>query len=175
MDVISIVKDSQVHCIEVVFIRSGKQIGSETFFPKNAKIESCESVLSAFLPLYYLGKNTPKEIVISHKLQDKSLLEEGLSTKLIHLPRVDKKHFLELATLNAKENLKQRLLLKFTKKKQLEAIQKILALKKLPEVMECFDISHTMGEATTASCVVFDKGAPKTSEYRQFNIKDITP
>ena len=175
MDVLSIVKDSQVHCIEVVFVRSGKQIGSETFFPKNAKNDSCESVLSAFLPLYYLGKNTPKEIVISHKLKDKSLLEKGLSTKLIHLPRVDKKHFLELATLNAKENLKQRLLLKFTKKKQLEAIQKILALKKVPEVMECFDISHTMGEATTASCVVFEKGSPKTSEYRQFNIKDITP
>ena len=74
MDVLSIVKDSQVHCIEVVFVRSGKQIGSETFFPKNAKNDSCESVLSAFLPLYYLGKNTPKEIVISHKLKDKSLL-----------------------------------------------------------------------------------------------------
>ena len=55
MDVLSIVKDSQVHCIEVVFVRSGKQIGSETFFPKNAKNDSCESVLSAFLPLYYLG------------------------------------------------------------------------------------------------------------------------
>mgnify|MGYP001310225716 CR=1 FL=1 len=123
--------------------------------------------------MYYLGKNTPKEIVISHKLKDKSLLEKGLSTKIIHLPRVDKKHFLELATLNAKENLKQRLLLKFTKKKQLEAIQKILALKKVPVVMECFDISHTMGEATTASCVVFEKGSPKTSEYRQFNIKDV--
>ena len=145
MDVLSIVKDSNVHCIEIVFVRSGKQIGSETFFPKNVKNDSNETVLGAFLPLYYLGKNTPKEIVISHKLKDKSLLEKGLSTKLIHLPRVDKKHFLELATLNAKENLKQRLLLKFTKKKQLEAIQKILALKKLPEVMECFDISHTMG------------------------------
>lgn len=175
MDVLSIVIDAGVHCIEIVFVRSGKQIGSETFFPKNATNDSCEAVLSAFLPLYYLGKNTPKEIVISHKLKDKSLLESGLSTKLIHLPRVDKKHFLELATLNAKENLKQRLLLKYTKKKQLEAIQKILALKKIPGVMECFDISHTMGEATTASCVVFEKGFPKVSEYRQFNIKDITP
>ena len=175
MDVVSILKDAEVHCIEIVFVRSGKQIGNETFFPKNAKKDSCERVLSAFLPLYYLGKNTPKEIVISHKLKDKALLESGLSTKLIHKPKIDKKLFLETATLNAKENLKQRLLLKYTKKKQLEGIQKTLALDSLPEVMECFDISHTMGEATTASCVVFEKGLPKTSEYRQFNIKDITP
>ena len=175
MDVVSILKDAEVHCIEIVFIRSGKQIGNETFFPKNAKKDSCERVLSAFLPLYYLGKNTPKEIVISHKLEDKALLESGLSTKLIHKPKIDKKLFLETATLNAKENLKQRLLLKYTKTKQLEGIQKTLALDSLPEVMECFDISHTMGEATTASCVVFEKGLPKTSEYRQFNIKDITP
>ncbi|MDB4847609.1 excinuclease ABC subunit UvrC [Candidatus Pseudothioglobus singularis] len=175
MDVVSILKDAEVHCIEIVFVRSGKQIGNETFFPKNAKKDSCERVLSAFLPLYYLGKNTPKEIVISHKLEDKVLLESGLSTKLIHKPKIDKKLFLEMATLNAKENLKQRLLLKYTKKKQLEGIQKTLALDTLPEVMECFDISHTMGEATTASCVVFEKGLPKTSEYRQFNIKDITP
>ncbi|MDA9801396.1 excinuclease ABC subunit UvrC [Candidatus Pseudothioglobus singularis] len=175
MDVVSILKDAEVHCIEIVFVRSGKQIGNETFFPKNAKKDSCEAVLSAFLPLYYLGKNTPKEIVISHKLEGKVLLESGLSTKLIHKPQIDKKLFLELATLNAKENLKQRLLLKYTKTKQLEGIQKTLALDSLPEVMECFDISHTMGEATTASCVVFEKGLPKTSEYRQFNIKDITP
>ena len=175
MDVVSILKDAEVHCIEIVFVRSGKQIGNETFFPKNAKKDSCERVLSAFLPLYYLGKNTPKEIVISHKLEDKALLESGLLTKLIHKPKIDKKLFLEMATLNAKENLKQRLLLKYTKKKQLEGIQKTLALDSLPEVMECFDISHTMGEATTASCVVFEKGLPKTSEYRQFNIKDITP
>ena len=175
MDVVSILKDAEVHCIEIVFVRSGKQIGNETFFPKNAKKDSCERVLSAFLPLYYLGKNTPKEIVISHKLEDKVLLESGLSTKLIHKPKIDKKLFLEMATLNAKENLKQRLLLKYTKTKQLEGIQKTLALDSLPEVMECFDISHTMGEATTASCVVFKKGLHKTSEYRQFNIKDITP
>ena len=175
IDVVSIVNDADTHCIEVVFVRGGKQVGSETFFPKNAKSDSCEDVLSAFLPLYYLGTKTPKEIVLSHKLTDRALLEAGLSTKLIQSPRVDKKHFLEMATLNAKENLKQHLLLRFTKKKQLEGIQKTLALKSIPKVMECFDISHTMGEATTASCVVFEMGLPKVSSYRQFNIKDITP
>ena len=175
IDVVSIVNDADTHCIEVVFVRGGKQVGSETFFPKNAKSDSCEDVLSAFLPLYYLGTKTPKEIVLSHKLTDRVLLEAGLSTKLIQSPRVDKKHFLEIATLNAKENLKQHLLLRFTKKKQLEGIKKTLALKTIPKVMECFDISHTMGEATTASCVVFEMGLPKVSSYRQFNIKDITP
>jgi len=175
MDVVSIVNDADTHCIELVFVRGGKQVGSETFFPKNAKNDSCEVVLNAFLPLYYLGTKTPKEIVLSHKLEDKAILESGLSTKLIQSPRIDKKHYLEMATLNAKENLKQHLLLRFTKKKQLEGIQKTLALKTLPKVMECFDISHTMGEATTASCVVFEMGLPKVSSYRQFNIKDITP
>ncbi|MBC8513886.1 MAG: excinuclease ABC subunit UvrC [Candidatus Thioglobus sp.] len=175
MDVVSIVNDADTHCIELVFVRGGKQVGSETFFPKNVKNDSCQEVLSAFLPLYYLGTKTPKEIVLSHKLEDKLVLEEGLSTKIIHSPRVNKKHYLEMATLNAKENLKQYLLLRFTKKKQLEGIKKTLALKTIPKVMECFDISHTMGEATTASCVVFEMGLPKVSSYRQFNIKDITP
>ena len=175
MDVVSIVNDADTHCIELVFVRGGKQVGSETFFPKNVKNDSCQEVLSAFLPLYYLGTKTPKEIVLSHKLEDKLVLEEGLSTKIIQSPRVDKKHYLEMATLNAKENLKQYLLLRFTKKKQLEGIKKTLALKTIPKVMECFDISHTMGEATTASCVVFEMGLPKVRSYRQFNIKDITP
>ena len=131
MDVISVENDSEIHCIEVVFVRSGKQIGSESFFPKNARSESSEAVLSAFLPLYYLGKKTPKEIVLSHKLKDKAVTRICLiSTKLIHSPRINKRHYLEIASLNAKENLKQRhLLLRFTKKKQLEGIQKTLALK----------------------------------------------
>jgi len=175
MDVISITQESNIHCIEVMFVRSGKQIANESVFPKNAKGETCEKVLSAFLPLYYLGKNTPKQIILSHKLENKALIASALSTKLIQSPGIDKKHFLEIATLNAKENLKQHLLSSFTKNKQLECIQKTLALSKLPEVMECFDISHTMGEATTASCVVFEKGLPKVSKYRQFNIKDIKP
>ena len=175
MDVISITQESNTHCIEVIFVRSGKQIGNESFFPKNAKGETCEKVLSAFLPLYYLGKSTPKQITLSHKLEEKTLIASALSTKLIHSPGINKKHFLEIATLNAKENLKQHLFSSFAKQKQLESIQKTFALSNLPEVMECFDISHTMGEATTASCVVFEKGLPKISKYRQFNIKNIKP
>ena len=175
MDVISITQESNIHCIEVMFVRSGKQIANESVFPKNAKGETCEKVLSAFLPLYYLGKSTPNQIILSHKLEDKALIASALSTKLIQSPGIAKKHFLEIATLNAKENLKQHLLSSFTKNKQLECIQKTLALSKLPEVMECFDISHTMGEATTASCVVFEKGLPKISKYRQFNINNVKP
>ena len=175
MDVISITQESSIHCIEVMFVRSGKQIANESVFPKNAKGETCEKVLSAFLPLYYLGKSTPNQIILSHKLKDKALIASALSTKLIQSPGIAKKHFLEIATLNAKENLKQHLLSSFTKNKQLECIQKTLALSKLPEVMECFDISHTMGEATTASCVVFEKGLPKISKYRQFNINNVKP
>ena len=175
MDVISITQESNIHCIEVMFVRSGKQIANESVFPKNAKGEACEKVLSAFLPLYYLGKSTPNQIILSHKLEDKALIASALSTKLIQSPGIAKKHFLEIATLNAKENLKQNFLSSFTKKKQLECIQKTLALSKLPEVMECFDISHTMGEATTASCVVFEKGLPKISKYRQFNINNVKP
>jgi len=175
MDVICVAQKDSAHCIEVLFVRSGKQIGNESIFPKNAKGKTCENVLSAFLPQYYLGKNTPKQILLSHKLDDKILISKALSTKIIHSPRVEKKYFLEIALLNAKESLKQYLLSSFTKKKQLECLQETLALGQLPELMECFDVSHTMGEATTASCVVFEKGLPKTKKYRQFNIKDVNP
>ena len=175
MDVISVSTSSGIHCVVIVFVRSGKQVGNEKFFPKNAKDESSEGVLKAFLPLYYLGKNIPRMILVSHKLQDKAILELALKTKIIQSPKSDKKHFLEIAKLNADDHLKQHLESTFTKNKQLISIQKVLALPSKPNYMECFDISHTMGEATTASCVVFENGLPKTSKYRQFNINDITP
>ena len=175
MDVVSIVEKEGVHAVEVLFVRSGKQIGQECLFPKHAKGKPSKEVLSAFLPLYYLGKDTPKQLLLSEKLIDKILIASALSTKIIDTPQKDKRHFLKIATLTAEENLKQHLISRFTKRSQLMQLQKTLNLSSLPNTMECFDISHTMGEATTASCVVFEKGLPKVSKYRQFNIKDITP
>jgi len=175
MDVVSIVEKEGVHAVEVLFVRSGKQIGQECLFPKHAKGKPSKEVLSAFLPLYYLGKDTPKQLLLSEKLIDKILIAPALSTKIIDTPQKDKRHFLKIATLTAEENLKQYLISRFTKRSQLMQLQKTLNLSSLPNTMECFDISHTMGEATTASCVVFEKGLPKVSKYRQFNIKDITP
>ena len=175
MDVVSIVEKEGVYAVEVLFVRSGKQIGQECLFPKHAKGKPSKEVLSAFLPLYYLGKDTPKQLLLSEKLIDKILIASALSTKIIDTPQKDKRHFLKIATLTAEENLKQHLISRFTKRSQLMQLQKTLNLSSLPNTMECFDISHTMGEATTASCVVFEKGLPKISKYRQFNITDITP
>ncbi|RUM75552.1 MAG: excinuclease ABC subunit UvrC [Candidatus Thioglobus sp.] len=175
MDVVSIVEKEGIHAVEVLFVRSGKQIGQDCIFPKHAKSKPSKEVLSAFLPLYYLGKDTPKQLLLSEKLIDRTLISSALNTKIIDTPQKDKRHFLKIATLTAEENLKQHLISRFTKRSQLMQLQKTLNLSSLPNTMECFDISHTMGEATTASCVVFEKGLPKISKYRQFNIKDITP
>lgn len=175
MDVVSIAIQDDVHAVEVLFVRSGKQIGQECIFPKHTKGKSTGEVLSAFLPLYYLGKDTPKQLLLSEKLDDKKLIATALSTKIIDTPQKDKRHFLKVADLTAQENLKQYLTTRFTKRTQLKQLQTTLNLKKLPNIMECFDISHTMGEATIASCVVFEKGLPRIKKYRQFNINNITP
>jgi excinuclease ABC subunit C len=174
LDVIAITQQEGVNGVEVLFIRAGKQVGQEFILPKNSNYQRVEVVLCAFLPLYYLGKNTPKQLLLSHKIKDKKLIATALNTLIIDTPNKDKKHYLNVANLTLKENLKQNLLARFRKKSTLLQLQNILGLQKMPEYMECFDISHMMGEATKASCVVFEKGVPKVKKYRQFDIKNIT-
>lgn len=173
LDVVSIVQQDGVSGIEVLFVRSGKQIGQEFILPKNASNEAVDVVLSAFLPLYYLGKNTPGQILVNQKLSDKKIISEALNTRIIDTPKKDKHHYLNIANLTGKENLKQNLLSRMRKRATLKQLQTIFNLRKTPNTIECFDISHTMGEATIASCVVFEKGVAKKSKYRQFNIKNI--
>lgn len=175
IDVICIVSEQEKYCINVVFIRSGKQIASKKFFPNNPMKNDESTILSIFIPWYYLDKKTPKEILINKKLANKGIIEKAISSKIINSSGVNKKHFLDLAKINAKESLKQHLLSNCIKKVQLEFLQKTLALNELPMLIECFDISHTMGKQTVASCVVFEKGMATNKKYRQFNIKDITP
>ena len=175
MDVIGVAESEGIHAVEVIIVRSGKQIGQECIFPKNTRSKSVVDVLVAFLPLYYLDKNVPKQILVSEKIKDKGLISSVLNTQIIDKPQKNKKSYLKIATLTAQENLKQRLTSKRNKQSQLIELQKTLDLELPPKLMECFDISHTMGEATTASCVVFENGMPKTKSYRQFSIKGITP
>lgn len=172
-DIIAIAKYCQTICIQILFIRNNRQISQMAIFPKNPTNVSLEEVLSAFLPLYYLGKTSPKEMVLSHQLEQKELLEDALSTKIIYRPKYQKKQQLISATLNAKSKAKQESDKKDWQFNQLVGLGKLLNLVQLPTHIECFDISHMQGEATIASCVVFTWGKPQKSHYRQFNIKAI--
>lgn len=173
IDIVSIASKDNIFALEVLFIRSGKQIGEDFILPKNTQNQNIEDVLSAFLPLYYLGKNTPKQILISHKITNKNIISQALNVQIINQTNTGKKHYLNIANLTVKEKLKQHLISKCRKKTTLENLQKILNLENIPRNIECFDISHMMGEATTASCVVFENGEAVKKKYRQFNIKNI--
>ena len=175
MDVVAIAQQDHSIGIEVLFMRGGRQVGQEFILPKNTKGEGVDTVLEAFLPLYYLGKDVPKQIVLNTKIDNKQSIADALKTNIVDSAKADKKPLIKIAELNAKENLAQYLLSKFTKFEQLQRLQQLLDLKNLPQYIECFDISHSSGEATKASCVVFEQGKPKKSAYRQFDIKDITP
>jgi len=103
MDVIAITQQDGVNAIEVLFIRNGKQVGQEFILPKNSTHQAVEVVLCAFLPLYYLGKDTPKQLLVSHKIKDKKTISDALNTHLIDTPNKDKKHYLNIASLTVKK------------------------------------------------------------------------
>ncbi len=170
-----------VGCVQVFFIRAGHHLGSKTFFPKHTQEAEANEVLSAFLPQYYLGKPVPSEVLVNYLLDDKEWLasvlaeQAGRKVAISHKVRGSRARWLEMAETNLNEALIQELATKSGIQQRYQALQKALGLDDLPQRLECFDISHTMGEATVASCVVFDQDGPRKNDYRRFNIDDITP
>ena len=172
-------------CVLVMFIRGGRLLGNKTFFPKTRLDEDASMVLTAFLPQFYLsrsvGKDTPHEVVLSSKIDDKFVLEEALTNQSGHKVlisdnvRSHRKRWVSLAVTNAEQSLGTYLVSRNNLRKRFEALRKTLSLDEMPSRLECFDISHTSGEATVASCVVFDQNGPLKSDYRRFNIEGITP
>ena len=181
LDVLAAVSRHGTACIQLFMVRDGRNLGNRSFFPKFEGEESAQEVLSAFIAQHYMEWSLPSLLLVNLELEDSSLLTTALSEKAgrkvrIHRPqRGDRKRWIELAEANAEDAVKRRLVNRASLAQRYEHLRIALALDETPRRLECFDISHTMGEATVASCVVFDLQGPLKSDYRRFNITDITP
>ncbi len=180
LDIVACVARNGVGCVQVFFIRAGRNLGNKTYFPDGTDMDTAET-LTAFLTQYYLSREVPTEILVNQQPEDADLLAQVLSehakrTILItHKVRGERARWLALAVTNAEQALDARLASKAGMSQRLRALQEALQLDELPARMECFDISHTLGEATVASCVVFDGEGPCKSDYRRFNIEGVEP
>ena len=184
IDIVAASQDGSQGCIHILYIRQGRILGSRTFYPRVPLATSPGEILEHFIPQYYLrdgGKGDfPKEIVVNAKLDDSELFASAVSSVAGYKiefkcrSRAIRKKWIELAEQTANQNLKSLIISKQNLLQKFEALQKLLNLQELPGRLECFDISHSSGEATVASCVVFDTNGPLKSDYRRFNIKDIT-
>ena len=182
VDVLGAATSGGLCCVHVLFIRQGRILGSRSYYPsEKLGLESAE-LLSAFIPQFYLGANReiPRQILLSEDLEDGEVLQRALSeqsgkdVQLVHKLRGNRASWVEMAQQAASQNLQSRTASQQKLQDRFENLQEVLRLGELPERLECFDISHSSGEATVASCVVFDTGGPVKSDYRRFNIEGIT-
>jgi len=181
LDIIACAIKGHLACVQVQFIRSGQQIGDRAFFPKMAEEHDEASVLAAFLAQYYLGRQIPKEILLSHDIEDRELLQEVLTAQAKHAVHIspntrgERLKRVQLAQTNAESALAAKLANQQDLLGRFLSLGEALGRPEAPKRLECFDISHTMGQQTVASCVVFDRQGAVKSAYRRFNIEGLTP
>ncbi len=181
LDIVACALKGGASCIQVFFLRNGVNLGNKAFFPSTPSGSSAEDVLYAFVTQFYLQHDVPREIIVSHEMSEIPLLEQALSkragikVKINNNVRSERARLQELATTNAKLALDVNLSSRSGMAARYDSLKTLLGLEDLPARMECFDISHTSGESTVASCVVFNTEGPAKSEYRRFNIDGITP
>lgn len=182
VDVLVIQMASNVASVQVQTIRGGNNLGNKNYFPKLPPSDETEaSVLESFIAQYYLNRDVPSELLLSHPLENVDTLQEMLTLKaeskvsISHRLRGERARWVSMAITNAQHALQIELASKAGMQKRLYTLQEELSLDYIPSRMECYDISHTMGEATVASCVVFGMEGPIKADYRRFNISDITP
>ncbi|WP_394662134.1 excinuclease ABC subunit UvrC [uncultured Pantoea sp.] len=184
LDVMGVAYDAGMACLHVLFIRQGKVLGSRSYFPKVPPDTELTEVVQTFVGQFYLqgseARTLPGEILLDFNLAERNLLAESLSTlagRKVNIqtkPRGDRARYLKLARTNAATALTTKLSQHSTIQQRLAALASWLKLESIQR-MECFDISHTMGEQTIASCVVFNQDGPLRSDYRRYNIEGITP
>lgn len=180
MDIIACATNGAVACVQVFFIRGGQYLGNKVFFPKMVDEYDSAAVLAAFVPQYYVDKPMPRELILSHQVAEVALLREALAAHakhalvISHKVRGERLKWLQMAVNNAENALLSRLADKQNMAARLVSLQQLLKCEIVPKRLECFDISHTQGKQTVASCVVFDSEGANKSAYRRFNITGIT-
>jgi excinuclease ABC subunit C len=167
-DVVACVIDGEIACVNLVMIRTGRHVGDRSFFPANAEGAAAAEVVAAFLEQHYVEQPPPGLVVTSEEVE----LEGIHSVKPSHGER---KVWLDMARKNALLAIAQRVRDRATQEGRLLALREALGLPEGAQRIECFDISHTMGEATVAACVVYDRSQMQKAEYRRFNIRNVTP
>ncbi len=168
-------------CVQVFFVRNGINLGNKPFYPATPNGSTSAEILNAFVGQFYLEHDLPREIICSEAVEDAALFQEVFSARaghqvsLVHSVRTERAKLQSMALTNAEIALAARLASRSGMAARLDAVRELVELEDAPRRMECFDISHTMGESTVASCVVFNAEGPLKSDYRRFNIEDITP
>lgn len=205
LDVIAAQIKEGIGCVQVFFIRSGRNLGNKSYFPRNTGQANEGEILAAFITQHYLSANKalsasgtlsasgalmtsgldnqriPAEILLNQEAEESEWLEQVLSlqagykVKLSSRLRGERARWVDIAVTNASQALSTHLASKSSLLARFEALQDALQLDSMPQRLECFDISHTMGEATVASCVVCDTNGPVKTDYRRYNIENITP
>lgn len=183
MDVFGVATKGGMVCVQVMFIRDSQLLGSKSFFPKVPNTLSENEIFESFFLQFYLAgnKRIPKQIVMPMELEDENSISDLLSAEANHKvqlykgARDEKRRYLQLANANAQNALDAQYIEKKSVHGRYLALEEALNWDEPIKRMECFDISHTSGQQTVASCVVFNREGPLKSDYRRYNIEGITP
>ncbi|WP_369939034.1 excinuclease ABC subunit UvrC [Xanthomonas medicagonis] len=181
LDVLACAMQGANACVLLLAFRDGRNLGTRAFFPKTNGEDSAAEVLGAFVSQYYAEQPPPREVLLDREIPDAELIEAALASaaeRKVQLKwnvRGERAGYLELASRNAQATLANELTSRNAQHARSEALREMLGLAEPVKRAECFDISHTMGEATVASCVVFDASGPVRSQYRRYNISGIEP
>jgi excinuclease ABC subunit C len=179
VDVVACALRGGMACVQVFFIRDGRLLGNKNFFPQIPEHEESAQVLDAFLAQYYLDKPVPETILVSPEPVDAEWLARALQERaghrvtIVSKVRGERARWLEMTQRNAEHALAAQLASQLGIQRRFEALQEALQLDFVPSRLECFDISHTQGEATVASCVVFTPEGPQKTHYRRYNIEGV--
>jgi excinuclease ABC subunit C len=178
-DIIALAQQNGLTCVNLAMVRGGRHLGDKSFFPEHAEDLSAEEIVQAFIAQHYLNRSVPLLIVLAAEFHDEALAEllseqAGRTVRISTAASGERKQWLEMGQRNALLALQQRLMQQGGQKLRLDRLRELLDMPELQRI-ECFDISHTMGEATVASCVVYENLDMRSSQYRRYNITGITP